>query len=119
MNVVQVFIASGGIGIFQSILVDFILLMRLAVVYPLSRVGSRRFILITFLPILLKVTRVINVMIFLNIITNVINNSTSDTNLFAPYFASPYLKLEWTAQIVDNAFVPHLFSTGQTLNAVP
>lgn len=76
--------------------------MRLVTVYPLSQVGLRRFALITSLPIILKVLRVVNVIIFLKL------EIESGANALNTYFTLPNLKIEWAAQVADNTFVSHL-----------
>ena len=90
-------------------LADVGLLMRLIVVYPLSQIGPRRFLGVTLLPVLLKLVRVVNVSIFLKTSSSIPANGTNNYNA---HFTSPYLKVEWTAQIVDNALVPHALSKG-------
>ncbi|KAF8549509.1 hypothetical protein OG21DRAFT_584478 [Imleria badia] len=96
----MLWIASGIIGIFQSMLVDRILFIRLVSVYPLRRVGPGRFALVSGLPILLKVVRVINVIIFLKLISDLVHRCGMDA--LQAYFALPYPKIEWVAQVVDN-----------------
>ncbi|KAI9567164.1 hypothetical protein HD554DRAFT_1031848 [Boletus coccyginus] len=96
-------VASGVIVVFQSILVDLILFIRLVTVYPLTQVGPRRFALITFLPILLKVLRVVNVIIFLKL------EIESGSNAMNTYFTLPNLKIEWAAQVVDNTYASIMF----------
>lgn len=91
-------------------LVDLILLLRLISVYPLSRIGPRRFALISGLPILLKVVRMTNVIIFLAVATDLAKECGMDA--LKAYFAMPYLKIEWVAQIVDNRSLFHHLPAG-------
>lgn len=99
-------------------LVDLILLMRLVVVYPLSQIGTRRFLLVISLPVFLKFFRAINMVIFLKFMTSILNSPIQGTSFYGAYYTSPYLKIEWAAQIVDNRLVPHPVPTGETLSAI-
>lgn len=97
------YISIGIIGAFQSILVDFILLVRLISVHPLSRVGLTRFAILTSLPILLKTARVVNMIIFIKVLADAARGSLGPENVAIVWATTPYLKIEWSAQMVDNA----------------
>lgn len=96
-------IAIGIIGAFQSILVDLILLVRLISVHPLSHLGLARFALLTSLPILLKVARVVNLIIFIKVLADAASGPLGPENIAVVWATKPYLKIEWSAQMVDNA----------------
>lgn len=96
-------IAIGIIGAFQSILVDLTLLVRLISVYPLSHLGLTCFALLTALPILLKVARLINLIIFIKVLVDAARGPLGAENFAIVWATKPYLKIEWSAQVVDNA----------------
>ena len=96
-------IAIGIIGAFQSILVDLILLVRLISVHPLSHLGLARFVLLTSLPVLLKIARVVNIIIFIKVLVDAARGPLGPENIAIAWATTPYLKIEWSAQVVDNA----------------
>ncbi|KAF8548013.1 hypothetical protein OG21DRAFT_816128, partial [Imleria badia] len=102
-------LAIGTIGAFQSILVDLILLVRLISVHPLSRLGLTRFALLTTLPILLKAARVVNLIIFIKVLTDASRGPLGPENVAVVWATKPYLKIEWSAQMVDNAYASLAF----------
>lgn len=102
---IQVNIAIGIIGAFQSILVDLILLLRLALIYPYTIVGLKRFALITTLPVLLKIARLVNMFVFIKVLADAARGPTGSENIAVVWATTPYLKIEWSAQLVDNAWV--------------
>jgi len=114
-------IAIGILGAVQSILVDIVLLVRLISVHPLSYLGLTRFTLLIALPILLKIARVINLIIFIKVLANT-------ANLAVVWASAPYLKIEWFAQVIDNAYASLAFlwtirdrgiAQGTTSNVLP
>ncbi|KAG1808771.1 hypothetical protein EV424DRAFT_1543346 [Suillus variegatus] len=104
-------IAIGIIGAFQSILVDLILLLRLALIYPYTIVGLKRFALITTLPVLLKIARLVNMFVFIKVLADAARGPTGSENIAVVWATTPYLKIEWSAQLVDNAWP----SSGQSV----
>ncbi|KAF8141358.1 hypothetical protein EV363DRAFT_1391827 [Boletus edulis] len=102
-------IAIGIIGAFQSILVDLILLVRLTSVNPLSHLGPTRFAILTSLPILLKVARLVNLIIFMKVLADAARGPLGPENIAIVWASTPYLKFEWTAQVVDNAYASLAF----------
>ncbi|KAF9234383.1 hypothetical protein BU15DRAFT_22282, partial [Melanogaster broomeanus] len=102
-------IAIGILGAFQSILVDLILLVRLVSVHPLTHVGPMRFALLTSLPILLKVARVVNMIIFIKVLADAARGPQGPENIAVVWAATPYLKIEWSAQVVDNIYASVVF----------
>lgn len=101
----QLQMAIGFIGIFQGMLVDTILLVRLITVHPLSRIGLARFILLTSLPITVKVTRVVNVFIYIDHLSTMARGPTAFQRIDSAWITLPYMKIEWIAQMVDNRSV--------------
>lgn len=99
----QVNIAIGIIGAFQNIFVDFILLIRLTSVHPLSHLGLIRFGILTALPVLLKIARVTNMIIFIKALADASRGPLGAENLAIVWATTPYLKIEWSAGVVDNA----------------
>ncbi|KAG1727129.1 hypothetical protein EDB19DRAFT_1643194 [Suillus lakei] len=102
-------IAIGIIGAFQSILVDLILLLRLTLIYPYTIVGPKRFVLITALPTLLKIARLVNMIMFIKVLADAARGPTGSENLAVVWATTPYLKIEWSAQVVDNAYASIAF----------
>ncbi|KLO08017.1 hypothetical protein SCHPADRAFT_623851 [Schizopora paradoxa] len=102
-------IAVGTLGVVQYILIDTTLLLRLLSVYPLSFVGRKRFILVAITPVILKVLRVVNLIIFIVMLARAAQSNDSTTNVEKIWTHSPYLKIEWIAQSVDNAYASSLF----------
>ncbi|KAG2137970.1 hypothetical protein DEU56DRAFT_345526 [Suillus clintonianus] len=102
-------IAIGIIGAFQSILVDLILLLRLTLIYPHTIVGPKRFALVTALPILLKIARLVNMFIFIKVLADAARGPSGSENLAVVWATTPYLKIEWSAQLVDNAYASIAF----------
>ena len=96
-------ISIGIMGAFQSILVDLILLVRLISVHPLSHVGLTHFAILTSLPILLKIARVVNLIIFIKVLADAGRGPLGPENMVIAWATTPYLKIEWSAQVVDNA----------------
>ncbi|KIJ67451.1 hypothetical protein HYDPIDRAFT_25904 [Hydnomerulius pinastri MD-312] len=102
-------IAIGILGAFQSILVDLILLVRLASVHPFHHLGFKRFGLLTALPILLKIARVVNMLIFIKVLADAARGPEGPENIAVVWATTPYLKIEWSAQVVDNAYASIAF----------
>lgn len=96
---VSINFAIGLLCTVNSIIVDSILLVRLLVVYPPSQMHMLRFVSIIALPVLLKVARIINFIVF----TVVLGRASSDpVKLLNAWANAPYLKIEWVMQLVDN-----------------
>ncbi|KAG2126093.1 hypothetical protein BD769DRAFT_1462803 [Suillus cothurnatus] len=102
-------IAIGILGAFQSILVDLILLLRLTLIYPYTIVGPKRFVLITALPVLLKIARLVNMFIFIKVLADAARGPTGSENIAVVWATTPYLKIEWSAQLVDNIYASIAF----------
>ncbi|KAG1849207.1 hypothetical protein F4604DRAFT_1934996 [Suillus subluteus] len=98
-----------AIGAFQSILVDLILLLRLALIYPYTIVGPKRFALVTALPVLLKIARLVNMFMFIKVLADAARGPTGSENLAVVWATTPYLKIEWSAQLVDNIYASIAF----------
>ncbi|KAF8550791.1 hypothetical protein OG21DRAFT_1397578, partial [Imleria badia] len=95
----QLQIAIGFIGVFQGMLVDSILLVRLVV----------RFVFLTSLPIGLKVTRVVNVILYINQLSVMANGPNAFEKVDSAWLTLPYMKIEWIAQVVDNSYASIAF----------
>ncbi|KAG2134198.1 uncharacterized protein EDB93DRAFT_1107395 [Suillus bovinus] len=102
-------IAIGIIGAFQSILVDIILLLRLTLIYPHTLVGPKRFALIIALPVLLKIARLINMFVFIKVLADATSGPMGSENVAVVWATAPYLKIEWSAQLVDNTYASVAF----------
>lgn len=102
-------IAIGLLGIFQSILVDLILLVRLVAVHPPQHLGLPRFALLTALPVLLKIARITNVIIFTKLLADVAQGPQAAVKMAALWSTTPCLKIEWTTQVVDNTYASVAF----------
>ena len=96
-------IAIGVLGAIQSILVDTILLIRLASVYPSSYIGRTRFTALLTLPVLLKIARVVNLILFIKALADATRNPVGANLRIAQIWEhAPYLKIEWFSQLIDN-----------------
>ncbi|EPQ61378.1 hypothetical protein GLOTRDRAFT_135844 [Gloeophyllum trabeum ATCC 11539] len=98
-------IAIGVLGIFQSILVDTILLARLFVVYPWRITSNPRRLLIFGLPIALKLARIANLIVYIKLLADAASRHQSIELLIT----APYLKVEWFLQLADNLFASVAF----------
>ena len=96
-------IAIGVLGAVQSILVDTILLIRLVSVYPPSYIGKKIFGAMLALPVLLKIARVVNLILFIKALANATKDPATANILIGQIWEhAPYLKIEWFAQLFDN-----------------
>ncbi|KAH0827409.1 hypothetical protein J3R83DRAFT_4065 [Lanmaoa asiatica] len=102
-------LALGFITVWQSILVDLTLLLRVIFVYPPSHVGPIRFALLIAIPVLLKFTRAINIIIFMKALVDAMNGPNAAMMLAIVYTTTPYLKIEWAAQMIDNTYASVVF----------
>ncbi|EIW84013.1 hypothetical protein CONPUDRAFT_135622 [Coniophora puteana RWD-64-598 SS2] len=102
-------IAIGILGAWQSILVDFILMIRIVSVYPLHRVGTTKFGFILALPVALKLERIINMIVFIKVLADAMKGPNGNEVIELTWGSTPYLKIEWFSQIVDNAYASACF----------
>ncbi|KAH7930721.1 hypothetical protein BV22DRAFT_1054497 [Leucogyrophana mollusca] len=102
-------ILMGALGAVQSILVDTILLVRLLSVYPRPHVGWPRFITMMFLPVTLKIARVINLFLFIAALSHAAKGPDASASFAALWLTAPYLKIEWFAQLLDNSYASIVF----------
>ncbi|RDB24592.1 hypothetical protein Hypma_008258 [Hypsizygus marmoreus] len=103
-------LAIGVLGAVQAILVDTVLLLRLLAVYPRSYIGAHNFVLILMFPVLMKVGRVINLIMFINALADATRDPATATTLIAHVWShAPYLKIEWFAQVLDNSYASAFF----------
>ncbi|KAL4066307.1 hypothetical protein V8B97DRAFT_1874690 [Scleroderma yunnanense] len=102
-------ISIGLLGIFQSILVDLILLVRLVSIHPLIHLGLPRFALLTALPVLLKIGRITNVIIFTKLLADAAQGPQAAMKMASVWATTPCLKIEWTAQVADNSYASVAF----------
>lgn len=96
-------LAVGLLGVIQYILVDTTLFVRLVSVYPRSSVGTYKFLALITLPILLKILRVTNLIIFTTILAHAIASPNGAVKFQTEWSEKPYLKIEWLSAAVDNA----------------
>ena len=94
--------AIGILGAVQSILVDTVLLVRLLSVYPRSFVVNARFAAISAFPLILKVLRVTNLIIFIATLAHASQKPDPSVELGIVWATKPNLKIEWVAQVADN-----------------
>jgi len=71
--------------------------------------GLTRFSILTSLPILLKVARLTNLIIFIKVLADASHGPLGPENIAIVWASTPYLKIEWTAQVVDNAYASLAF----------
>ncbi|KAF5347145.1 hypothetical protein D9757_013655 [Collybiopsis confluens] len=101
-------LAHSGMLFLMPVAMDCILAYRLTAVYP--RHATPNHLLATiFVPIaLFKVTRIINLAIFLKGLSNALAKSKYGPSISPGDFESlwnvPYLKVEWVLQVIDNSF---------------
>ena len=96
-------ITIGVLGAIQSILIDTTLLLRLLAVYPLPSVGPKIYLGILVLPVLLKIARIINLILFIKVLADATRDPLTANILIAQIWErAPYLKIEWFAQLFDN-----------------
>jgi hypothetical protein len=83
-------------------LVDLVLLLRLAAVYPPRTLTAGTSITIFAFPVLVKITRAVVIGLFCSDITRKLQgNGFSST--FSVGVHTPYSKIEWFLQFFDNA----------------
>ncbi|KAG9312754.1 hypothetical protein JVU11DRAFT_7188 [Chiua virens] len=104
------------IAVWQSILVDLTLLVRLISVYPPQQVGPIRFALLTSIPVLLKLARTVNLLLFTKVMVDTLygpNAAMADV----VFISKPYIKIEWGTQMMDNTYVSlaSLWKIGATI----
>jgi len=99
----------GVLGAVQSILVDIILLVRLTSVYPYSHVGLWRFVQVIALPVVLKIARFVNLVMFIVALAKAANGPNPEVAFQTLWLTAPYLKIEWFCQLVDNVYASTLF----------
>ena len=88
-------------GIIQSLLIDVILLIRLVSVYPRDLVGTRRFVLIITLPVLLKIGRFINLVLLSKTLVALSSSPNAEATILQKWAHAPYIKIEWFGQLID------------------
>ena len=70
--------------------------------YPLRLIGLIRFVPLIATPVLLKLTRVINVILFAAAVAEVANGPNGVILTDIIFETKPYLKIEWGTQMIDN-----------------
>ncbi|KAF9226669.1 hypothetical protein BS17DRAFT_697636 [Gyrodon lividus] len=101
--------SMGLLGAVQSILVDIVLLVRLTSVYPYSHVGLRRFVQVITLPVILKIARLVNLVMFIVVLAKAAKGPNPEVAFSNLWLTAPYLKIEWFAQLIDNIYASTLF----------
>ncbi|KAK1235433.1 hypothetical protein PQX77_001346 [Marasmius sp. AFHP31] len=99
----------GVLGATQSIIVDIILLLRLISIYPRSYVGKTNFYSLIALPLLLKVGRVINLLMFIKVLADAARAPDAAARIGKLWLVAPYLKIEWFMQLFDNIYASGFF----------
>ncbi|KAF9262881.1 hypothetical protein L218DRAFT_369166 [Marasmius fiardii PR-910] len=99
-----------GMLFVMPILMDCILAYRLTAVYP-RRTTSKRLLAVIFVPIVtFKIARLTNIIIFMVIFSRDILGKTSAVMDFQQLWDhTPYVKIEWIFQILDNCYTSSLF----------
>ena len=105
MLLIKYTITLGCIGVWQSILVDLILLVRLVAVYPPRSVGLIRFTLLITIPVSLKIARVINILLFTVAVAEAAKGPNPTIMTTIVFITKPYLRIEWGTQMTDNTLV--------------
>jgi len=90
--------------LFCPMLIESILMVRLAAVYPLRTVGHLKWCLILAPPILFKIGRIINAGFAIADLVAAGNNSNIDR-----WGVLAFAKVEWVLQLVDNSYASCLF----------
>ncbi|KAG8215920.1 hypothetical protein J3R82DRAFT_7892 [Butyriboletus roseoflavus] len=106
---VAVNLAIGFISVWQSIIVDLTLLIRVISVYPLAQLGPIRFSLLVAIPVLLKLLRVINLIVFTKVLVDAMNGPNAIVMAESAFSSIPYIKIEWAAQMIDNTYASVTF----------
>ncbi|KAI0069081.1 hypothetical protein BV25DRAFT_1834137 [Artomyces pyxidatus] len=102
-------IAIGLLGTIQSIFVDTILLIRIISVYPRSVVGNFRFARLIAVPVVLKLLRIINLIVFIVILNRDAQRPNAALLVQMEWANSPCLKIEWLAQVIDVTYASSVF----------
>ncbi|KAI6019154.1 hypothetical protein EDC04DRAFT_2739392, partial [Pisolithus marmoratus] len=102
-------ISIGLLGMFQCILVDLILLLRLISLHPPRHIGLPRFSLLIALPVILKVARITNLIVFTKQMADASRGPQGTEKMAALWMSTPCLKIDWTAQVVDNTYASVAF----------
>lgn len=102
-------ISIGILGIFQCILVDLILLLRLISLHPPRHLGLPRFSLLIALPVLLKIARIANLIVLTKQMADASRGPQGTQKMAALWMSTPCLKIDWTAQVVDNTYASVAF----------
>ncbi|KAI6161780.1 hypothetical protein EDD17DRAFT_1435053, partial [Pisolithus thermaeus] len=102
-------ISIGILGMFQCILVDLILLLRLISLHPPRHLGLSRFSLLIALPVVLKIARITNLIVFTKEMADASRGPQGAEQMAALWMSTPCLKIDWTAQVVDNTYASVAF----------
>lgn len=94
-------LAISILGVIQALLVDTILLLRLISVYPLSLLGPTRFFSLIALPIVLKITRFVNLVLIIRMLAEGARKPDAEVVLQVEWASAPYVKIEWFAELFD------------------
>ena len=78
------------------------MLLRVISIYPLAQLGLRRFSLLLATPVLLKLVRIINLILFTAALVDDTNRPDVIVMTESPFSSLPYVKVEWAAQLIDN-----------------
>ncbi|KAJ7449180.1 hypothetical protein FB451DRAFT_1287754 [Mycena latifolia] len=118
----SIFIGFVCLNLYLPVYMDIILLFRLYVVYPPRSLSWLRRAVVFGPPILFKIIRIANLMVFLIKWTRLINGRDSPLEAGQALWGSqPWTKIEWFFQVFDNCYASTLFilrvQKGRTVNS--
>lgn len=97
-----VIILIGTLNGITPLLVDSILLSKLYAVFPPSRTPRLKFIVIMGFPVAMKITRLINVIIYLRNFASIVHSVGYGGSAALVVSPLPNVKVEWFLQMFDN-----------------
>jgi len=100
-------LAVNIIFLFAPLLVESILLLRLVAVFPSRIHGRRTLFLILIFPITVRIGRLVNMCVAIARLTA--SSSTLQNNVAQWWALLPYIRVEWSLALVDNAYVSLVF----------
>jgi hypothetical protein len=94
-------------------IIDLVLVLRLAAVYPPKITTRLTTVAIFAFPVVIKIVRLVMIILYNVSFWGDINKASLLNSLSIPAHAFPYSKAEWILQIFDNGFVHDLRWTFQ------
>ncbi|KAH7924760.1 hypothetical protein BV22DRAFT_1012674 [Leucogyrophana mollusca] len=105
----QIVITSGALNTVAPLLVDCILLLRLYAVFPRRTTPRVQWLAIIGIPVLIKIGRLINIIIFLTYYSRIYTSADAGGGEILLTSRLPSIKIEWFLQMFDNVFSSALF----------